>query len=72
MPGATRAHTLVMSGWTDLHFPPEDSENEAHMIPDGKLRMIPSIFGRQAGSDANPDDMDVIDEGPKNLLNDRV
>ena len=61
-----------MSGRTDLHFPPEDNENEAHMIPDGKLRMIPSIFGHQAGGGANPDDMDFIDEGPKNLLEERV
>ena len=70
--GAIRARALVMPGWTDLYFPPEDNEDEARMIPNGKFRVIRSIFGHQAGGGANPDDVDFIDEGLKDLLEDRV
>ena len=70
--GAIKARTLVMPSWTDLYFPPEDNENEARMIPGGKYRVIPSVFGHQAGGGANPDDVEFIDQGLKDLLEDRV
>jgi homoserine O-acetyltransferase/O-succinyltransferase len=40
------AAALVMPGRTDLYFPPEDSEAEVALLPDARLEVIPSDWGR--------------------------
>ena len=62
------AKALVMPCRTDLYFPPEDSEIEVALLPDAKLRVIPSIWGHMAGGGINPDDVQFIDAGLKELL----
>ncbi|HTS52565.1 MAG TPA: alpha/beta fold hydrolase [Burkholderiales bacterium] len=66
--GSIRAKALVMTGQTDLYFTPEDIQYEASHIPDASFRVIPSVWGHQAGNGLNPDDSRFIDEALKGLL----
>jgi homoserine O-acetyltransferase/O-succinyltransferase len=66
--GSIRARALVMAGETDLYFTPADIEYEASHIPGASFRVIPSIWGHQAGNGLNPVDSGIIDEALKRLL----
>jgi len=66
--GSIRAKALVMAGETDLYFPPEDIEYEASRIPNATFRVIPSVWGHQAGNGLNSVDSAFVDEALKGLL----
>ena len=66
--GSIRAKALVMAGETDLYFTPEDIKYEASHIPGATFRVIPSVWGHQAGNGLNPVDSAFIDEALKGLL----
>lgn len=63
-----KAKAIVMSGQTDLYFPPEDNEYEVKHMPNAELRPIPSIWGHFAGGGINPVDTKFIDDSLKELL----
>jgi homoserine O-acetyltransferase/O-succinyltransferase len=63
-----RCPLLAMPAKTDLYFPPEDEEWASGFIPNGEVRVIPSIYGHFAGLGNNPDDNDFIDQVLKELL----
>jgi homoserine O-acetyltransferase/O-succinyltransferase len=62
------APALIMPGRTDLYFPPEDSEAEVSMLPDGRLAVIPSDWGHYAGGGRDPVDTAFIDRRLAALL----
>jgi homoserine O-acetyltransferase len=66
--GSIRARALVMAGQTDLYFPPEDIEAEAALIPGARFRVIPSVWGHQAGNGLNAADTQFVDSEIKSLL----
>ena len=66
--GSIRAKTLVMAGETDLYFTPEDIHYEASCIPGAEFRVIPSVWGHQAGNGLNPVDSRFIDQALQSLL----
>jgi homoserine O-acetyltransferase len=66
--GSIRAKALVMAGETDLYFTPEDIQYETSQIPGASFRVIPSVWGHQAGNGLNPTDSSFIDEALKGLL----
>jgi len=66
--GSIRAKALVMAGETDLYFPPEDIRYEASHIPNATFRVIPSVWGHQAGNGLNAVDSAFIDDALKGLL----
>ncbi|KAJ7072665.1 Alpha/Beta hydrolase protein [Mycena amicta] len=47
--GRIKAKVLLMPSRTDMYFPPEDSEEEARCLKDGRVRVIESIWGHVAG-----------------------
>ncbi len=47
--GSIRCRAVVMPSRTDLYFTPRDSEIEVSMMQNAELRVIPSIYGHQAG-----------------------
>jgi homoserine acetyltransferase len=53
---------------TDLYFTPEDIEYEASHIPNAQFRVIPSVWGHQAGNGLNPVDSKFIDDSLRELL----
>lgn len=61
-----QARTIIVQAETDTYFPPVDSDYEASLIPGGKVRRIPTIWGHMAPF--NPDDQAVIDEAITELL----
>ena len=63
-----KAKATVMVGQTDLYFPPDDAEAEAAMIPGARYRVIPSVWGHQAGNGLNPEDAQFVDAEIKKLL----
>lgn len=63
-----RCPLLAMPGKTDLYFPPEDEEWASQFIPNGEVRVIPSIYGHFAGLGNNPADNDFIDTALGELL----
>src|SRR3954452_21450273 len=63
-----RCPLLAMPAKTDLYFPPEDEEWASQFIPNGEVRVIPSIYGHFAGLGNNPADNDFIDQALKELL----
>lgn len=65
---AIRARALVLPGQKDLYFPPEDEEWAVQYVPQGTLRVIPSIWGHFAGGGINPVDTDFIDAAVKEIL----
>jgi homoserine O-acetyltransferase len=65
---AIKAKALVMAGQTDLYFTPEDIEYEASHIPNAQFRVIPSVWGHQAGNGLNPMDSKFIDDRLRELL----
>jgi homoserine O-acetyltransferase len=66
--GSIRAKALVMAGETDLYFTPEDIRYEASHIPNASFRVIPSVWGHQAGNGLNAVDSAFIDDALKDLL----
>jgi homoserine O-acetyltransferase len=64
------ARAIVMPGETDLYFPPADSAYEVEHMPNGELRVIPSVWGHYAGGAANADDVAFVDKALKELLSD--
>ena len=66
--GSIRAKALIMACQTDLYFTPEDIEYEASLIPHADFRVIPSVWGHQAGNGLNPADTRFIDDALKGLL----
>jgi len=66
--GSIRAKALVMAGETDLYFTPADIEYEASYVPGASFRVIPSLWGHQAGNGLNPVDSSFIDVHLKRLL----
>ena len=66
--GAIRAKATVMAGQTDLYFTPEDVSAEAALIPGARFRVIPSVWGHQAGNGLNAADTQFIDAEIKQLL----
>ena len=63
-----RCPLVAMPGKTDLYFPPEDEEWASQFIPNGEVRVIPSIYGHFAGLGNNPADNDFIDHALTELL----
>lgn len=63
-----KAKALVMAGQTDLYFTPEDIAYEAALIPAAQYRVIPSVWGHQAGNGLNPPDSKFVDDGLRELL----
>jgi homoserine O-acetyltransferase/O-succinyltransferase len=63
-----RCPLVAMPGKTDLYFPPEDEEWASQFIPNGGVRVIPSIYGHFAGLGNNPADNVFIDQVLKELL----
>ena len=53
---------LYMPSATDLYFPLEDAQYEAHFIPNGTLLPIPSLWGHPAGAGASPADKAFLNE----------
>lgn len=49
-----KAKVLLLPCKTDLYFCPEDSEVEASLLKDVKLRIIDSVWGHVAGGSADP------------------
>ena len=66
--GSIKAKATVMVGQTDLYFPPEDVEAEAALIPGARYRVIPSVWGHQAGNGLNAADAQFVDAEIKKLL----
>lgn len=66
--GSVKAKATVMVGQTDLYFPPEDVEAEAALIPGARYRVIPSVWGHQAGNGLNAADAQFVDAEIKKLL----
>lgn len=66
--GSIKAKTAVMAGQTDLYFTPEDIEAEASLIPGARFRVIPSVWGHQAGNGLNAADTQFVDSEIKSLL----
>ena len=66
--GSIKAKATVMVGQTDLYFPPDDAEAEAAMIPGARYRVIPSVWGHQAGNGLNPEDAQFVEAEIKKLL----
>jgi homoserine O-acetyltransferase len=66
--GAIEAKATVMAGQTDLYFTPEDVAAEAAWIPGARFRVIPSVWGHQAGNGLNAEDTQFIDAEIKKLL----
>jgi homoserine O-acetyltransferase len=57
-----------MPAKTDLYFPPEDEEWASQFIPNGEVRVIPTIYGHFGGLGINSDDNDFIDRALQDLL----
>jgi homoserine O-acetyltransferase len=66
--GAIKARATVMAGETDLYFTPQDLAAEAALIPGARFRVIPSVWGHQAGNGLNAADSAFVDAELKALL----
>jgi homoserine O-acetyltransferase len=66
--GSIRARALVLAGETDLYFTPADIESDASHIPGAQFRVIPSVWGHQAGNGLNAVDARFVDDALKELL----
>jgi len=62
------AHALVMSGSTDLFFPPEDNAYEVKHMPNAIYQLIESKWGHCFGIGQNEHDSFVIDNYLKQFL----
>ncbi len=63
-----RCPLVAMPARTDLYFPPEDEEWASQFIPDGEVRVIPTIYGHFGGLGLNQADNDFVDQALKELL----
>lgn len=61
---AIQCPTMIVPAKTDLYFPPEDSEEEAHIMGDtAALEVIPTIWGHWAGGPGDSkDDVKWLDD----------
>jgi homoserine O-acetyltransferase len=66
--GSIKAKATVMAGQTDLYFTPADIEAEAACIPGARFRVIPSVWGHQAGNGLNEADSAFVHAELKALL----
>lgn len=66
--GAIEAKAIILPGSTDLYFPPEDSRHEVEHMKSAQLRIIPSIWGHQAGRGLAPADASFVDHALRDLL----
>ena len=66
--GAIRARAIVMPSETDLYFRVRDNQLEVELMPNAKLRPIPSIWGHAAALGVNPADNEFIDTVLRELL----
>jgi hypothetical protein len=57
-----------MPGRTDLYFPPEDCALEVELLARGRLAVIESVFGHQAGGGADPSDLAFLTDQVRALL----
>ena len=62
------ARVLMMPSETDLYFPPEDAERESAVIPNAKFLQIPSVWGHNAGTGVNPDDVIFLNNAIRRFL----
>jgi homoserine O-acetyltransferase/O-succinyltransferase len=62
------APCLIMPSSTDLYFPPEDSADEAALLSRGRLAVIESVLGHQAGGGDDPADLAFINREVRALL----
>ena len=62
------ARVLMMPSASDLYFPPEDAESESRLIPDADLLPIPSVWGHNAGTGANPEDVAFLNDAIRRFL----
>jgi homoserine O-acetyltransferase len=63
-----RAEAVIMPGRTDLYFPPEDSAAEVQLLANGRLVVIPSIWGHYAGAGRTDADLSLLDNTLRELL----
>lgn len=67
--GAITARSILMPSASDLYFPPEDNANEAKLMPNAELRVIPSCHGHRAGTAAScPEDIAFVSTAIRELL----
>lgn len=53
---------------TDLYFPPEDEQHWAQFIPNGEVRVVPTIYGHFGGLGFDPDAITFIDQALAELM----
>ena len=64
-----KAKAFLIPSNTDQYFPPEDNIIEQSHMPNAEVRIIPSIWGHQAGGPGrNPVDTQFIDDALRELL----
>jgi homoserine O-acetyltransferase len=63
-----RCPLLALPARTDLYFPPEDEEWASQFIPNGEVRVIPTIYGHFGGLGLHPADNEFIDQALQELL----
>lgn len=59
--GSIKAEVLYMPSETDMYFHIDALKNEAKLIPNVKLKVIPSLWGHIAGTGFAKEDADFID-----------
>ena len=68
--GAIKAKAILIPSSSDLYFPPEDNEIEAHLMPNAELRIFKSDWGHCAVSPGNePAFNDFLDRAITDVLN---
>jgi homoserine O-acetyltransferase len=67
--GAIKARAVIMPSETDLYFQVEDNRREVECHENGRLLVIPSVWGHRAGMPTlNPVDAKFIDDALSQLL----
>jgi homoserine O-acetyltransferase/O-succinyltransferase len=66
---AIKARAVIMPSETDLYFQVEDNRREVECLENGRLLVIPSVWGHRAGMPTlNPVDAKFIDDALSQLL----
>lgn len=63
-----RCPLIDMPCRTDLYFPPEDEQHWVQFIPQGEVRVVPSIYGHFAGLGYDPEAVTFIDQALGELM----
>ncbi|MBO2460031.1 alpha/beta fold hydrolase [Actinomadura violacea] len=63
-----KARLVSLPGEKDLYFPPEDEQEAVRHVPDGEVRVIPGLWGHQAGRGVNPADTAFIETAIRDVL----